>query len=758
MRLFPLASGRVSRPSTPNRCDAQNLVPRRRSSALLACALMPLALAWIVLPNNAEASRPVRQDAPGQACNIAYWTNFTGDLPLFLPLDGGGATAFEPGSNMAGATLMYCGPYYNGQYLSPGQLWTMPAVDNPTTNIEANTEAANAASDPFPNSGADSAQFGLPQNLSEAATAAFMYIWAVPSGLAPPNAYNNPAAALTVWTLPNGDYEFEFDGWCGTSSATAMFTWQGNIYTAICSSFTGADLIIDSQSGLPDGYVPYPNYSSGITSGLVDWSVSYATSIVPGSAAGPIVSTAPIAITVQVLKTDLSGIGIGTVQLLDTNGVTSLGSQPVNSSGYATFSVPARAAGTYTFTAKYTGVSGLSQNSTVAVPVTVAPPAPTLTLTPTSVVLGQSAMLSWTSSGANSCAASGAWSGSEALSGSVSVTPTTLASQTYFLVCTGNGIVSATGNAVLAVTAPPAPTVTVSVAPAAITLGQSATLTWSSTNATACTADSAWTGSRATSGTLSVTPGAAGGFAYSLTCTGVGGVGNGAAALVVNAAAAPPGNSPAVTVTISPSTIALGQTATVTWTSTNATSCVADSAWSGSEATSGSLPITPTTTGGFAYSLTCTGSGGTGNGAAALIVNTPTPAPGAAPTVTINVAPGTITLGQSATVTWSSTNATSCTAESAWSGSQMPSGTLSVTPTATGGLAYSLTCSGSGGTTNAAAALSVGAAPTAAASTTPAASSGKSGGGGMNWPELLVLGGACWAVVRGRRRAQWLHS
>jgi hypothetical protein len=79
----------------------------------------------------------------------------------------------------------------------------------------------------------------------------------------------------------------------------------------------------------------------------------------------------------------------------------------------------------------------------------------------------------------------------------------------------------------------------------------------------------------------------------------------------------------------------------------------------------------------------------------------------------------------------------------------MLSGTLTVTPTAIGGLAYSLTCAGSGGTVNGATGLSVVA---AAADTTPAPSSGKSGGGSMNWPELLVLGGACWSVVRGRRK------
>jgi uncharacterized protein (TIGR03118 family) len=62
-------------------------------------------------------------------------------------------------------------------------------------------------------------------------------------------------------------------------------------------------------------------------------------------------------------------------------------------------------------------------------------------------------------------------------------------------------------------------------------------------------------------------------------------------------------------------------------------------------------------------------------------------------TVTISVAPTSITLGQSAVLTWS-TNASGCTATGAWSGSQSASGTLTVTPTASGASVYTLVCTG----------------------------------------------------------------
>jgi uncharacterized protein (TIGR03118 family) len=78
------------------------------------------------------------------------------------------------------------------------------------------------------------------------------------------------------------------------------------------------------------------------------------------------------------------------------------------------------------------------------------------------------------------------------------------------------------------------------------------------------------------------------------------------------------------------------------------------------------------------------GGGGSYNGAAP------------APTVALSAAPTSIVLGQSSTLTWSSTNSTSCTASGAWSGNQSASGTSVQTPTAVGTLTFTLTCSAAG--------------------------------------------------------------
>jgi uncharacterized protein (TIGR03118 family) len=84
----------------------------------------------------------------------------------------------------------------------------------------------------------------------------------------------------------------------------------------------------------------------------------------------------------------------------------------------------------------------------------------------------------------------------------------------------------------------------------------------------------------------------------------------------------------------------------------------------------------------------CSGSGGDDGGYGA-----PTPT---APTVSLTVAPTTIGLGQSATLTWSSNAGTSCEASDGWSGARQSNDAAEVVPTTTGAVTYTLTCSGAG--------------------------------------------------------------
>jgi uncharacterized protein (TIGR03118 family) len=81
-----------------------------------------------------------------------------------------------------------------------------------------------------------------------------------------------------------------------------------------------------------------------------------------------------------------------------------------------------------------------------------------------------------------------------------------------------------------------------------------------------------------------------------------------------------------------------------------------------------------------------------GGGGSAGNMGTPLPPP----SVTLAVQPASIVLGRSATLTWSSSSGSSCTASGAWSGAQAASGSATVTPAAVGTASYTLTCAGSG--------------------------------------------------------------
>jgi hypothetical protein len=85
-------------------------------------------------------------------------------------------------------------------------------------------------------------------------------------------------------------------------------------------------------------------------------------------------------------------------------------------------------------------------------------------------------------------------------------------------------------------TAPVSPTLTIAVTPTTISVGQSATVTWSSANVTSCTASGAWDGPESLNGSQNVTPGAAGTDVYTLACSGAGGSASGSASLTVNTA------------------------------------------------------------------------------------------------------------------------------------------------------------------------------------------------------------------------------
>ena len=163
----------------------------------------------------------------------------------------------------------------------------------------------------------------------------------------------------------------------------------------------------------------------------------------------------------------------------------------------------------------------------------------------------------------------------------------------------------------------------------------------------------------------------------------------------------PPTNpAPTVTFSGSPTSITAGQSVTLTWATTNATSFTVSPAISQSAMpTSGTQTVSPTAT--TTYTATATGAGGS---VTAKVTVTVTAAVNQ-PTITFSASPTSITAGGSSTLTWATTNATSVNIDNGVGAALPANGTATVTPSAT--VTYTATAIGATGTTPATATATV---------------------------------------------------
>ncbi len=185
----------------------------------------------------------------------------------------------------------------------------------------------------------------------------------------------------------------------------------------------------------------------------------------------------------------------------------------------------------------------------------------------------------------------------------------------FSVVCNKFNSIESAASAPITVTVlpPDPPTASISVTPGSITVGQSVVVSWFSTNTLNCSGagglpDQAWSPIFPT-GTLTFVADRAGTFTFGLSCPSIFSAQANAQAqadLTVNP-------EPPITIDLSASAARLitGQSLTLTWSSTNATGCVADggapqSAWSGNVATSGTFTENLNATGNFSYTLSCT--------------------------------------------------------------------------------------------------------------------------------------------------------
>jgi len=300
--------------------------------------------------------------------------------------------------------------------------------------------------------------------------------------------------------------------------------------------------------------------------------------------------------------------------------------------------------------------------------------APTVDLSAlsTSIPVGGSTTLSWSSSGADTVSLNQGL-GSVALNGSMSVTPSIT---TTYIVTAVNAYGTATDS--VTITVSPLPTVNITASPTLLDVGQASTLSWTSTNSASASIDQG-VGPVATNGSMTVAPLVT--TTYTITVTGPGGTAQDNVMVAVNQA-------PTVALSATPTAINPGGSATLSWTSTNATSASIDQTI-GTVSVNGSSTVTPTAT--TTYTITVSGPGGTATDSVTITVSD-------LPAVSIGAAPNPIDLSESTVLTWTSANATSVRIDQGI-GPVATSGSLTVYPAST--RTYTITAEGPGGTVTA---------------------------------------------------------
>lgn len=317
------------------------------------------------------------------------------------------------------------------------------------------------------------------------------------------------------------------------------------------------------------------------------------------------------------------------------------------------------------------------------------PPTVTLSVDRTTATTADLVTASWFSNNATSCTTGNDWPspGAVALSGSQSFTFATIGQKILTITCLGFGSASDSKTVtVTSVVIPPPPTVTFSVSQLSLYTNQSVTATWSSTNAVSCAAFNGWSGAKALSGSEVLSGFTAGSKTLVLTCTNP--TGSTTQSVLLNVKPVLP---PAVFLHVSRDTATTADLVTATWHSANVTACATGDDWPGAPQTvalNGSQSFT-LSAGTKILSIACVGFGFVFDSKNVVV----SAGAGSPLTVTISASPLSIYTNQSTTITWSSTNATSCTASGAWSGVKSLANSEVLSGLTAGVKAIDLTCS-----------------------------------------------------------------
>jgi len=282
---------------------------------------------------------------------------------------------------------------------------------------------------------------------------------------------------------------------------------------------------------------------------------------------------------------------------------------------------------TYTITA-----TNMAGTITAAVILTVVqPPTVAISIEPTLIPQGGSATMIWDTTAADTVTIDHGIGEVDA-NGSISISPAQTTTYTITATnITGRAMATAT------VTVVPPPTLTINIDPSEILVGENATLTWTSTNVDKVTIDHG-IGDLPANGSMSVSPEET--TTYTLTATNIAGTASDSVTISVI-------RSPKVTISAVPLTIALGGYSTLSWISSNADRVSIDNGI-GDVSESGSIEVSPTQT--TTYTITAVNPVETATDSVTVNVIQP-------PIVSISVDPVIISTGETAILSWNSSNA-----------------------------------------------------------------------------------------------------
>jgi phospholipase C len=221
-----------------------------------------------------------------------------------------------------------------------------------------------------------------------------------------------------------------------------------------------------------------------------------------------------------------------------------------------------------------------------------------------------------------------------------------------------------------------APTVTLVASQTTITAGQTVTLTWTSSNATALSIDNNVGPVTGANGSINVTPTA--NVTYTITASNGSKSATATAAVTVNPAPQPA----TATITVSPTIVAATQPFNLTWTSTNATSVSISPSINGDDPAGTATNGQATLIGAHTTTFTITATGTDGSKTTATATETVVVA-------TLKASATTINAGQSVDLTYATESATSSSIDNNVGTLPAATGKVTVTPTQT--TTYTLT-------------------------------------------------------------------